>query len=148
MFRLFLQLSEAKLYSAVMHTRTEQITRLGLLNHSRSITVCTFQQLHLPQVRYVLFEFKTAALGGHLSGTWFSKRRDGPDREPFWNILYNVPLECVACSSSSPLLTPYVQCCKVLLYSDLPRVRVSATSNWSRRCLDNYALFGQRYQQL
>jgi hypothetical protein len=35
-------------------------------------------------------------------------------------------------------------------YSDtnLPRVWVSATSNQSRRFLDDYALFGQRYQQL
>jgi hypothetical protein len=86
-------LSEAKLCSVVMHTRAEQITRLGLLNHSRSITVCAYQQLILDHVLYVLFEFKTAALGGHLSGTWFSKCLDGPDREPFWNIFIWTPRE-------------------------------------------------------
>jgi hypothetical protein len=32
--------------------------------------------------------------------------------------------------------------------TNLPRVRVSAKSIWSRRCLDHYALFGQHYQQL
>jgi hypothetical protein len=32
--------------------------------------------------------------------------------------------------------------------ANLPRVRVSATSNWGRRCWDDYALFAQRYRQL
>jgi hypothetical protein len=62
-------MSEAKLCPAVVHTRAEQISLLGLLKHSGTITVCTFQQSILNHVRYVLFEFKTAAFGWHLSGT-------------------------------------------------------------------------------
>jgi hypothetical protein len=49
-FRLFRQMSEAKLCPAGMHTRAEVIPRLSLLRHSRPIAVCTFQRpiLHRP----------------------------------------------------------------------------------------------------
>jgi hypothetical protein len=55
---------------------------------------------------------------------------------------------CFLCGPCRGFIYIYCTMFRVFLHSDLPRVRVSATSNWSRRCLDNYALFGQRYQQL